>query len=177
VHPCTVCGQPAPPQRQSCSARCLRVLLTRRLSGATAAIQFRAEGAHLHVDLSIKLTRPSRPCAMPGCPALRPCPRHPRAPFATATRSSNLYGTARWKRERAVFLRAHRTCTYVFFGEQPIASTTPEVCGAKATVVDHAIQHRGDETAFWDQSNWRALCWRHHQQKTGRETRERVIAG
>ena len=39
----------------------------------------------------------------------------------------------------------------------------------KATVVDHIVPHRGDQKLFWDQSNWQALCKRHHDLKTGNE--------
>ena len=39
----------------------------------------------------------------------------------------------------------------------------------KATVVDHMVPHRGDEKLFWDRSNWRALCKRCHDKKTGNE--------
>jgi len=37
-----------------------------------------------------------------------------------------------------------------------------------ATVVDHIIPHRGDETLFWDESNWQALCKKCHDRKTGK---------
>ena len=36
-----------------------------------------------------------------------------------------------------------------------------------ATVVDHIIQHRGDQRLFWDQSNWESLCKECHDKKTG----------
>lgn len=39
----------------------------------------------------------------------------------------------------------------------------------KATVVDHVVPHRGEELLFWDRSNWRALCKRCHDKKTGCE--------
>ena len=104
------------------------------------------------------MPRPGQVCGNARCFNLKPCAAHPSVPFATARRSSNLYGTERWKRERLAFLKQHPLCT----------------CGARATVVDHHVRHFGNETAFWDQSNWRALCWPCHQCKTGRETRERV---
>lgn len=31
-----------------------------------------------------------------------------------------------------------------------------------AAVVDHRTPHRGDQTLFWDESNWQALCAHHH---------------
>lgn len=81
-----------------------------------------------------------------------------RRPFANARRTSELYGTARWKRERAAFLRANSSCA----------------CSAPAAVVDHEPPHRGDEAAFFDRSRYRAVCWPCSNRKTGRETRERV---
>ena len=103
----------------------------------------------------------SRPCSNATCWRLAPCPAHPpRVPFASAGRSSNLYATPRWKRERVAFLAVHRTCA----------------CGVRATVVDHEPPHRGDEAAFWDRSTWVAMCWPDHQRKTGRETRARANA-
>lgn len=43
-----------------------------------------------------------------------------------------------------------------------------------ATVVDHVVPHQGDQTLFWDVSNWQPLCATHHSsdkqafEKTGR---------
>ena len=37
-----------------------------------------------------------------------------------------------------------------------------------AEVVDHQIPHRGDMELFWDESNWRPRCKRHHDRKTAR---------
>ena len=100
-----------------------------------------------------------RPCAKIGCFNLQPCALHIRKPFATARRSSNLYGTARWKLERRAFLDVFPYC---------------RLCGERASVVDHDPPHRGDIDAFWDRRRYRSLCWKHHQAKTGRETRERI---
>jgi len=88
------------------------------------------------------------------CWRLRPCAVHPVIPFATARRSTDLYNSPRWKRDRALHLAKHPKCH----------------CGAKATVVDHDPPHRGDESAFWDRSRFNSLCWPHSNQKTGQET-------
>jgi 5-methylcytosine-specific restriction enzyme A len=32
----------------------------------------------------------------------------------------------------------------------------------EANVVDHIIPHKGDKELFWNESNWQALCKRHH---------------
>jgi len=34
-----------------------------------------------------------------------------------------------------------------------------------ATVVDHIVAHNGDYELFWNESNWRALCTRHHDER------------
>lgn len=57
------------------------------------------------------------------------------------------YG-GKWQRERERFLFKHPLCCY---------------CQAKgivtaATVVDHKVPHRGDQSLFWDQKNWQPLC-------------------
>lgn len=77
---------------------------------------------------------------------------------------ARLYDTARWKRERAAFLRAHPLC---------------RMCEAQgratlATVADHIEPHKGDRELFWDQTNWQGLCKVDHdaakaeQENTGR---------
>lgn len=33
-----------------------------------------------------------------------------------------------------------------------------------ATVVNHRIPHRGDQTLFWDKANWEPICGPHHDQ-------------
>lgn len=61
------------------------------------------------------------------------------------------YG-GRWQRERAEYLDKHPLCVMC---EQRGQVTV-------ATVVDHKIPHRGDETLMWDHENWQALCKPHH---------------
>jgi len=58
----------------------------------------------------------------------------------------------KWQQARASFLRKYPYCD----------------CGAKATVVDHIIPHRGDMKLFWDKSNWQPLCKKCHDAKTAR---------
>nr|WP_233210020.1 HNH endonuclease [Comamonas sp. 26] len=38
-----------------------------------------------------------------------------------------------------------------------------------ATVVDHVIPHRGDQSLFWRRSNWKPLCAIHHSRDKQRE--------
>lgn len=115
-------------------------------------------------------SRPFRPCSQPGCGALvngkaSYCPLHLKA---KQKRESANRGTtaergydARWRKARAVFLRAHPLCMC-------------SECAAlgrllPATVVDHIKPHRGDLTLFWDQRNWQAMAKRCHDSKTARE--------
>ena len=65
---------------------------------------------------------------------------------------TRLYDRKRWKRRRVAFLRAHPLCR---FCEETSRVTL-------AVVVDHKTPHKGDETLFWDQSNWQGLCKRCH---------------
>ncbi|WP_339487895.1 HNH endonuclease [Pseudomonas sp. EL_65y_Pfl2_R95] len=57
------------------------------------------------------------------------------------------YGS-KWQKAREKFLFANPLCCY---------------CQAKgivtaANVVDHKIPHKGDQSLFWDQSNWQPMC-------------------
>ena len=55
----------------------------------------------------------------------------------------------RWDKARATFLSHRPYCEMITEGRQ---------CRAPATTVDHRIPHRGDQTLFWDKTNWQALC-------------------
>ena len=108
--------------------------------------------------------RPDTPCRHPGCPALVPygqryCEEHKKM-HPEESRSANSRGYGRqWQKARKQFLAAHPLC------EECLA----ERRYVKATDVDHVVPHRGDMALFWDQGNWRALCHRHHSEKTARE--------
>ena len=45
---------------------------------------------------------------------------------------------------------------------------TAEGVTQAAEVVDHVVPHRGDQTLFWDQCNWQALCKLHHDSDKAR---------
>lgn len=70
----------------------------------------------------------------------------------------------RWQRERRAFLRDNPFCA-----EHAKALPPWNKVPVPANVVDHIIPHDGDETLFWDQSNWQPLCSRCHNRKTARE--------
>lgn len=70
--------------------------------------------------------------------------------------SRTLYGTRRWRRERLVFLAANPLC---------VECERHGVIRA-ASVVDHIDPHHGDETVFWDDKRWQALCVSCHSRKT-----------
>lgn len=58
----------------------------------------------------------------------------------------------RWDKARKTYLAANPLCVYC--REQGQVT--------QATVVDHIKPHKGDQSLFWDVSNWRALCAPHH---------------
>ena len=69
--------------------------------------------------------------------------------------------SARWRRARLAFLARHPLC----------ASCQAQERLVPATVVDHVVPHRGDQTLFWQESNWAPACKRCHDAKTAREGR------
>lgn len=111
-------------------------------------------------------SRPKVPCAHPGCPQLveygkRYCPEH--APLHPVREnrehaSSRGYGKA-WQKARKAYLEAHPLCVECLKAGRYV----------KATDVDHIRPHRGDQSLFWDRSNWQALCHSCHSKKTNRE--------
>lgn len=73
--------------------------------------------------------------------------------------------TAQWRRHRIYFLKRNALCVHCM----EIGRFTG------ATVVDHIIDHKGNHTLFWDQSNWQSLCKSHHDIKTWLENSYRSI--
>jgi 5-methylcytosine-specific restriction protein A len=64
---------------------------------------------------------------------------------------SNMYGR-RWRIARRRFLNANPLCVKCKERNRTTASR----------VVDHKTPHRGDQSLFWDESNWQALCFECH---------------
>lgn len=112
---------------------------------------------------------PSRPraiCPHPGCGALTDggcCERHRRQRQHEQDQrrgGANQRGyTYRWQVASKAFLARHPLCQCPDCDE-----------GRKrvslATVVDHKIPHKGDQTLFWDESNWQAMAKQCHDRKT-----------
>ena len=106
----------------------------------------------------------TRSCPQPRCSSTLPCAKHERKPFEGAHRTGgSLYKTAEWRRESRAFRAANPYCV-----------ADGGACTRRSSIVDHRIPHRGDEALFWDASNWQAMCHRHHNAKTGRETQQRM---
>lgn len=107
-----------------------------------------------------------RPCSHPGCPNLTDSaycdqhkPLHPDRPSSTQ-RGYNY----RWRKVRKAYLQKHPLCVRCL----------AEGRFRMATVVDHVIPHRGDETLMWDESNFQALCKACHDKKTWTEDKNPV---
>ena len=107
---------------------------------------------------------PLKPCCHPGCKELvrgvARCETHAKArkkevdarrPNAT----DRGYGS-RWRRARERFLRANPLCIKCLDDGLVVA----------ANVVDHVIDHKGNQQIFWDEGNWQALCKVCHDRKT-----------
>lgn len=60
--------------------------------------------------------------------------------------------TAQWDRVAAAFKRDNPLC----IGCEAVDRVE------LASVVDHIIPHKGDDTLFWDQANWQPCCTKHH---------------
>lgn len=100
-------------------------------------------------------------CAEPQCgaPAVSRgrCAAHSREVDADrGSRHERGYNYA-WTKARSFYLRNHPLCVRC----EALGYTSP------ATVVDHITPHRGDDTLFWQEANWQALCKRCHDIKTG----------
>jgi 5-methylcytosine-specific restriction enzyme A len=93
------------------------------------------------------------------CEECAPAKRQQERRFYTGTPGVN-YGR-RWQRQRRLFLERHPFC---------VDCEAEGKLDVLATDVDHDVPHRGDARLFWDESNWRGRCEKHHGQKTARET-------
>ena len=92
----------------------------------------------------------AKPCSVPTCGHTRPCPVHGAAP------RTRPYNRGNWRAVARSFLQANPFC----------AMCRSRKVITLATEVDHVIDHRGDDSLFWDQRNWQALCVSCHSRKT-----------
>lgn len=67
----------------------------------------------------------------------------------------------RWQKARERYLRAHPLCRYCQREDRVTA----------ASIVDHITAHQGDDTLFWNESNWQPLCKPCHDSVKAREER------
>ena len=100
-------------------------------------------------------SRPLRPCAERGCPTLVErgrCAAHAgqqRRQIDARRGSARERGYSHaWDVASKAHLRAHPLCYYCGILGRVVA----------AQCVDHATPHKGDETLFWDEANWRSAC-------------------
>jgi 5-methylcytosine-specific restriction protein A len=108
--------------------------------------------------------RSMKPCNKLGCPNLtrdkyceehialekkeyRPDPNKDKGRPSAAARGYD----AKWRAYREDYLRVNTTC---------------KSCGAKATVIDHVIPHKGNKGLFWTRFNHQPLCKPCHDRKT-----------
>lgn len=85
----------------------------------------------------------------------------------------------RWQQARGEYLRLHPFCVMCLdkLGVSRESATEDVVlaCAERgvpmplASVVDHVVAHRGNQTLFWDRSNWQGLCSTHHSRDKQRE--------
>lgn len=85
----------------------------------------------------------------------------------------------RWQQARGEYLRLRPFCVMCLdkLGVSRESATEDVVlaCAERgvpvplASVVDHVVAHRGNQTLFWDESNWQGLCSTHHSRDKQRE--------
>jgi 5-methylcytosine-specific restriction protein A len=107
-----------------------------------------------------------RPCSYPGCPELvksGKCERHAKQ---EQRRQDDRRGSAnergynyRWQKVRLAYLNRHPLCAEC----ERAGKIVP------ANVVDHIIPHKGNQSLFWNVSNWQPLCKQCHDIKTASE--------
>ncbi|MGE5390886.1 MAG: HNH endonuclease [Deltaproteobacteria bacterium] len=106
--------------------------------------------------------KPKKPCQHPGCPLLTEgkfCEFHIRLYTNHRPNARERGYDSRWRRASKLFLEFNPLCRQCQKeGELTVAE-----------VVDHIIPHRGDQTLFWDESNWQPLCKKCHDRKTRTE--------
>jgi 5-methylcytosine-specific restriction protein A len=111
--------------------------------------------------------KPKKPCNHAGCPLLtadKYCEYHIKLHKDDRPNASERGYDSRWRRASKLYLQYNPLCR----------NCAKEGKLATAEVVDHIVPHRGDQTLFWDQSNWQPLCKRCHDRKTRTEDQHPV---
>ena len=121
-------------------------------------------------------TRPLRPCAHPGCPALVQsgrCRAHSRQVERQRGTAAERGYDARWRAYSLLFRAHHPLCGMRGIGA-PV--TKDSVCAREgrytpSTLVDHINPVSGpDDPRFYDEANHQALCDECHNAKRQRES-------
>ena len=81
--------------------------------------------------------------------------------------AGRLYDLRRWRRRSKQFLTENPLCRMC----EKIGRV------AVATLVDHIVPHKGDETLFWDENNWQPLCATDHSGAKASFERTGVMRG
>ena len=107
---------------------------------------------------------PQKPCCHPGCKELvrgvARCETHAKQikrEYDSKRKNATDRGyDSRWRKARRHYLMRNPLCVECLGNGRTTA----------AIVVDHIVDHKGDQRIFWDESNWRALCKPCHDTKT-----------
>lgn len=109
-----------------------------------------------------------RPCTTPGCKRLTlrgKCEEHrtlQRQAQDQRRGTAHERGyTSRWSKVARRYRQEHPLCVLCMQRGAIVPSE----------VVDHIRPHKGDDTLFWDETNWQALCKQCHDRKTATEDR------
>jgi len=98
-------------------------------------------------------------------PHARPREVSERAYDARRGSSTDRGYTWKWRVESKQFLAAHPWCV--------MCQADVPMRYERALIVDHIKPHRGNQTLFWDRSNWQSLCkWHHDSVKQQQERAE-----
>lgn len=110
----------------------------------------------------ILLSRPSRVCAVPGCPEFTPCPKHGAETTEDRPGSAARGYGARWKAYSEAYRRKHPLC-------RPCQAQNRET---PTDAVDHIQPVTGPtDPRFWARDNHQPICRSCHAIKTAQEGR------
>lgn len=100
--------------------------------------------------------KPKRPCFVPTCPYLQPCPDHSKHYDRRRPSAARRGYGSRWQAYSKAYLEEHPFCVQ---------------CGQPSCQTDHKIPVSGpDDPLFWDPENHQALCRTCHSSKTARQS-------